>query len=260
MSDGLRVRALRARYPRGPQVLRDVDFEAPRGQVTALLGPNGSGKSTLLKAVLGLIESEGGLDLDGEDLRVQPLRERARRIAYVPQRTQLVAAMSVRSVVELGRFGHRRPFAGPSAEDASAVDGALAETDTDTLVARPFRELSGGEQQRVLLARALATGANTLLLDEPTSSQDVRHVLDLHAVLRILANRGRAIVIVLHDLSEARRHADRAVLLRNGGVHSSGSVRTVIETQAVQAVYGVELVEGEGLGYRRIVSHTETAL
>jgi len=259
MSSGLVVRGLRARYARGPEVLRGLDFEAPRGAVTALLGPNGSGKSTLLKAVLGLLPSEGTLELDGVDPRALSLPERARTLAYVPQRTQLAAQMTVRAVVELGRFGQRGAFASTNAEDARAVEQALHEADAEAFAERPFRELSGGEQQRVLLARALATGARTLLLDEPTSSQDVRHVLEMHAALRALAARGHAIAIVLHDLNEARRHVDRAVLLQAGRVHASGPVRSVVEAGAVRAVYGVELVEGAGLGYERVAAREGAA-
>jgi iron complex transport system ATP-binding protein len=257
MSTGLVVRGLRARYPRGPEVLRGLDFEAPRGAVTALLGPNGSGKSTLLKAVLGLLPSTGELELDGRDPRALSLLERACTLAYVPQRTQLAAQMSVRGVVELGRFAHRGAFAAASAADLSAVQQALREADAESFAERPFRELSGGEQQRVLLARALATGARTLLLDEPTSSQDVRHVLEMHAVLRALAARGHAIVIVLHDLNEARRHVDRAVLLQQGRVQASGPVRSVVDAASVRAVYGVELLEGAGLGYERLDAREE---
>jgi iron complex transport system ATP-binding protein len=163
----------------------------------------------------------------------------------------------VRAVVELGRFVHRGLFERPSPRDRAAVDRALAETETVELAARPFLELSGGEQQRVLLARALASGARTLLLDEPTSSQDVRHALDLHAVLRGLASRGRAIVVVLHDLNEARAHANRAVLLRGGTVHSSGPVRAATDRDPVRAVYGIDTVEGGGLGFRRIPAGRE---
>lgn len=259
MSEGLVVRRLRARYKRGPEVLRGVDFVAPRGAVTALLGPNGSGKSTLLRAVLGLVDSEGELTLDGEDLDTLPLAERARRIAYVPQRTQLVSNMSVRSVVELGRFAHRRMFDARSTADLAAVDRALEESEITALSDRLFLELSGGEQQRVLLARALATGAQALLLDEPTSSQDVRHMLDLHAVLRGLAERECAIVVVLHDLSEARSHADRAVLLDAGTVHSAGPVRTVVSREPLNAVYDIDPIEGAGLGYRRLCAKREKA-
>ncbi|MGD2019318.1 MAG: ABC transporter ATP-binding protein, partial [Planctomycetota bacterium] len=173
MSAGLEVSGLRARYRRGPDVVRGVDLVAPRGAITALLGPNGSGKSTLLKAVVGLVDSEGEVRLDGADLRGLAADARARRLAYVPQRSLLAAPLLVHSVVAQGRFPHRRGLSAPTEEDRKAVQGALEDADIAHLACRPFTELSGGEQQRVLLARALATGADVLLMDEPTSAQDV---------------------------------------------------------------------------------------
>lgn len=251
-SEGLVARGLRARYRGGPEVLRGVDLSAARGEITALMGPNGSGKSTLLRALLGLLPSEGEVTLDGASLHGLAPADRARRIAYVPQRTQLMSNMTVRKVVELGQFARRGPFAAPTAADAAAIQDALEASETDELAERPFLELSGGEQQRVLLARALATGATTLLLDEPTSSQDVGHALDLHGVLRRLADQGQAVVVVLHDLAEIRTHTDRAVLLDRGRVHCSGPVSEVITREPLAAVYGVEPIEGAGLGYRRL--------
>lgn len=251
MSSGLWLSGLRARYHRGQDVLHGIDLEAPRGACTALLGPNGSGKSTLLKAVLGLVASEGEIRLDGEELSAASPGDRARRIAYVPQRSQLSSRLAARGVVALGRFAHRRLLGGSHSEDCEAVDRALEECQAAHLAPRPFVELSGGEQQRILLARALATGAEVLLLDEPTSSQDVWHILELHAVLRRLADGGRAVVTVLHDLSEARAHADRVVLLDRGRVHSAGAARELLVQNPVRAVYGVDPIEGAGLGYRR---------
>lgn len=250
MSGGLRVTGLDAAYARGPQVLFGVDLVAEPGRVTALLGPNGSGKSTLLKALVGLVPSTGAIELDGERLGGLDLRDRARRLAYVPQRTQLAARLEVRSVVELGRFAHREVFGRLGDEDAAAVERALDEADVRVLEHRRFNELSGGEQQRVLLARALATGATALLLDEPTSSQDVRHALELHRSLRALAARGCTVLVVLHDLAEVRRHADRAVLLDGGRVRVAGAVGEIVRADHVLATYGVELEEGAGLGYR----------
>ncbi|MEL6908291.1 MAG: ABC transporter ATP-binding protein, partial [Planctomycetota bacterium] len=155
---GLHVTGLRARYGRGEDVLHGVDLHAPRGACTALLGPNGSGKSTLLKAILGLVPSLGEIRLDGAEFASVSPSERARRVAYVPQRSLLTAQLPVRSVVDLGRFAHRGALGGAGAEDGSVVDAALEECRVAHLAERAFTALSGGEQQRVLLARALATG------------------------------------------------------------------------------------------------------
>ncbi|MEL6345826.1 MAG: ABC transporter ATP-binding protein [Myxococcota bacterium] len=257
MTAGIVVRDLCARHRHGPQVIHQVSFDAPRGEITALLGPNGAGKSTALKAIVGLLPRSGEIRLDGQDLDRLSARERAQRVAYVPQRTQLMARMTVRSVVALGRFAHRGPLARASRKDDAIVEEALRDAGATALADRPFPELSGGEQQRVLLARALATGATALLLDVPTSSLDVRQVLDLHTTLRRLAARGCCIVVVLHDLSEVRQHADRAVLIQQGQVYAAGTTDDIIQTPPVRAVYAVDLIEGGGLGFRRPAA-TET--
>lgn len=246
---GLVLRGFHARHPHGPDVVHAVDLTAARGQVTALIGPNGAGKSTLLKAILGLVPSTGSASLDGTDLRQLPPPDRARRMAYVPQRSQLTARLSVRSVVELGRFAHSGAWGARSAADDTAISRAMHDTGTTDLSHRPFPELSGGEQQRVLLARALASGATTLLLDEPTSALDVRQVLLLHQVLRTLAERDCCVLTVLHDLAEVRRHADAAVLLQSGRVAESGPVEQVVAPGPVRAVYGVDVHPGEGLRF-----------
>jgi iron complex transport system ATP-binding protein len=158
--------------------------------------------------------------------------------------------MTVRKVVDQGRYAHRGGLAAPSATDRRAADDAMARVNVTALVDRHFPELSYGEQRRVLLARALATEAPLLLLDEPTASLDVRHVLTLHRTLRSLAVEGRAVVIVLHDLDEARLVSDRALLLDDGATVAHGATAAVVTAEHVARVYGVELVEGGALGYR----------
>ena len=247
---GLVLKDVSARYRHGPPVVRGVSLTAAQGRITALLGPNGSGKSTLIRAVLGLTPASGTVLLDGVNLWQLDRIRRAQRVAYVPQRTQLFARLSVRSVVAQGRFAHAPSLAPWSRGDDAHVAAALDETDTRDLAERPFPELSGGEQARVMLARALATQATTLLLDEPTASLDVRQGLLLHAILRRLAQRACTVLIVMHDLAEVRRHADDAVLLCQGRVYGSGSVREVIASEPVRSVYGVELMEGGALSWR----------
>ena len=249
MSSGLQLRGLSAGYPRAEDVVFDVELHAPRGSITALLGPNGSGKSTLLKAVLGLVASRGEVFLDEDSLAELLAMQRAKRLAYVPQKSLLTARLTVRQVVEQGRFAHRGPYGGATTADTEAVEKAMNDVGVYPLAQRFFTEISGGEQQRVLLARALATGANTLLLDEPTSALDVRQVLGLHQVLRRLAERGCSILVVLHGLDEALAHADRAVLLKEGRVVAEGDVKEVISGELIRSVYGVEIRHGEGLGF-----------
>lgn len=245
---GLSLRNVSVRHPGGPEVVRDVSIDCPAGKVTALLGPNGAGKSSLLKAIIGLLPSRGEISLDGQPVgELDPL-ERARTVAYVPQRTRLDALLRVRDVVDQGRFAHRGPLAGPSRTEREAAEAALREVNALELADRAFPELSGGEQQKALIARALATGARTLLLDEPTSALDARHVLVLHQILRGLAERGFCVLVVLHGLEEAHRHADHAVLLADGRVHAAGPATNIVAPDPIREIYGVHLRANAGLG------------
>lgn len=235
----------------GRRVLDGVRFEAREGEVTAILGPNGAGKSTLLLALAGLVPPERGtVRLGGEDLRAIPPRERAKRLAYVPQRTLLGTGLRVATVVAHGRYAHTGGLGRPGPADLRAIERAMSTTHLEALAARRFDRLSMGEQRRVLLARALATEAKTILLDEPTEALDVRHALELHGLLRELADEGYALVAVLHGLDAARRFTDRALLLDEGRVVAEGLTRDVVVEESIRAVYGVELVENDALGFR----------
>ena len=245
------IRATGVRVERGGRViLDDVAFRAEEGSIAAILGPNGAGKSTLLKTLAGILEHEGRVELDGRPLADWTSRERARRIAYVPQRSELTAALHVETVVSQGRYAHTGGLGQPGAADRRAIAAAMARTDVLGLAGRLFDQLSIGERRRVLLARALATEARAILLDEPTEALDVRHALELHALLRELADDGYCVVAVLHGLDAARRRTDRATLLSEGKVVADGASPEVVTYEHVRAVYGVELVEGGSLGFR----------
>jgi len=232
------------------QVLKRVSLRADFGQVTAVLGPNGAGKSSLLRAVAGVLDGAGHVRLSGvPSARIEP-RQRAKQVSFVPQQSLLRVAMPVRSVVAQGRYAHREGMTRLSPADDAAVDEALAETDTGQLAQRPFTELSFGEQKRVMIARALATGARTLLLDEPTASLDVEHALRLCVLLRRLAAQGRCVVVVLHHLDEALNYADQVALIRAGELVAHGAPRDIITPERVRALYGVDMVFGGGLGFR----------
>lgn len=231
-------------------VLQGVSFEAPRGAVSCILGPNGAGKSTLLKAIVGLLPYEGRVTLDGAPLRDLEARARAKRLAYVPQRTQLSSALHVETVVGHGRYAHTGGLGRVGEADRRAIQDAMERCDVVGLARRRFDHLSAGEARRVLLARALATESHAILLDEPTEALDVRHALELHQLLRELAEDDYAIVVVLHGLDAARRRTDRALLLKEGTVVASGPSAEVVTPEHVRAVYGVELLEDAALGFR----------
>jgi iron complex transport system ATP-binding protein len=245
----LHVEALSVR--RGERTtLHAVSLGARFGEVLAVLGPNGAGKSTLLSALAGLVEYTGEVRLAGERLDALRPEERARRLSYVPQHSRLSAALPVHEVVRQGRYAHRRALARLSAHDRDVIDQAMREADVTALAARRFSELSFGEQKRVMIARALATEARTLLLDEPTASLDIEHALRLFVLLRALAAQGRAIVVVLHQLDDARRYADRAALLKEGRLVAVGESRAIIDAARVRELYHVDMVENAGLAFR----------
>ncbi|MBX3275350.1 MAG: ABC transporter ATP-binding protein [Sandaracinaceae bacterium] len=235
----------------GRRVLDGVALDAADSEVTAILGPNGAGKSTLLCALAGLLPvASGAVRIDGAPLATLDPRERARRIAYVPQKTELRAALGVETVVSHGRYAHTGGLGRPSPRDLRAIEGAMQRADVAALRGRRFDRLSTGEQRRVLIARALATEARTILLDEPAAALDVRHALELYALLGELAGEGLCLVVVLHGLDEARRFTHRATLLVGGRVAAAGPTSEVVTAPHVRDVYGVELVEDAALGFR----------
>lgn len=250
MNNSLTVEKVSVDY--GTQrVVHELSFQAKSGEVLALLGPNGAGKTSLLKAAAGLIPSGGRILYGDDELCSLSLRERARRLAYVPQRSRLLASLTVQQVILQGRYCHGSAFSSaPGPRDEQAAERAMGEVDVADLAQRNFNQLSGGEQRRVLIARALATEASTILLDEPTASLDIAHALGLLATLRQLAAKGFAIVCVLHDLREARDACDRLLLLKHGHLQALGKPDEVLEAQRVRDVYGVELIEKPMTTYR----------
>lgn len=237
---------------RGARVVVDgVDLVARSGEIVAIVGPNGAGKSTLLRAIAGTLPFEGRIEVQGHAARHMDARERARVLTLVPQESGLDAALSVEEVVAQGRFPHRSLLGAPGAADREAVRQAMEHADVRSLRERPYNQLSHGEKRRVILARALATCAPIVLLDEPTASLDVAHTLSLFGLLRARAAAGLTVLIVLHQLQEVAMVADRVLLLSGGRVHALGPIAEVITPENVRAVYDVELVPRAGFGYER---------
>lgn len=234
----------------GRTVLEDAMLHASPGEVVALLGPNGAGKSTFLKAIAGLLPYRGRIEIAGEEVSSMPPRSRAKRVAYVPQRSLLRSALSVEEVVALGRYVHAGSFGGMSKLCRAAIDEALVTAHAEMLRDRIFTQLSVGEQQRVLLARALASAAPVLLLDEPTAALDVGEALAVLRLIRSLAEGGHTLVVVLHDLADARSTTDRALLLQHGRVVERGDTRDVVSKDPIRAVYGVDLIENARIGFQ----------
>jgi iron complex transport system ATP-binding protein len=234
-------------------LLHGVSLAARHGELLAIVGPNGAGKSTLLKALLGILPHSGevrlGAGAHGRELSQLSARERARAVAYVPQRSELGAGISVHDVVAQARYARHGGLLGFGEGHDDVVDRALARVGLAALAGRAYDTLSGGEQRRVLTARALASEARVLLLDEPTAGLDVAQVLRFFALLAELRRDGYALVCVLHDLADVLRHADRALLLSQGSAVASGPTHEVLSAEHIRAVYGVHSHAGAALGF-----------
>lgn len=224
----------------GRTVLHEIDVEARPAEVTAIIGPNGAGKSTLLRALSGLLRpTDGGILLDNLPLAHWPRPDLARALAYVPQDRTVHWPLTVRNVVALGRLPFHATGAGPTPDDAKAIDTALADMDVATLQDRPVSEVSGGELARVLIARALAQRPAVLIADEPAAGLDPAHQLALFAHFRRIAAQGCSVVVALHDLSLAARFCHKVVLLRAGSVIAAGEPEKVLTSEHLRDAYGV---------------------
>jgi iron complex transport system ATP-binding protein len=218
----------------GSAVLDGVDLDVAYGRVLALVGPNGAGKSTLLGVLTGDVRPHAGeVLLDDRPLSAWTAKELAQKRAVLTQSNQVTFSFTAREVVEMGRA----PWPA-SAADGPIIDEAVARVDAVHLVDRPFPALSGGEKARVSLARVLAQHTAIVLLDEPTAALDLRHQEDVLRLARDLAAAGRAVVVVLHDLSVAAAYADEVAMLAAGSIVAHGSAHEVLTAQRVAEVYG----------------------
>jgi ABC-type cobalamin/Fe3+-siderophores transport system ATPase subunit len=228
-------------YP-GHEVLHGVDLDVSEGQCVALLGPNGAGKSTLLRMLAGILAPRAGrIELCGRPLGSWRRREAAKLVGYVPQNVAFTFPLTVRELVEQGRAPHLGAWRPAAPGDHAAVAEALAAVHMTDCAGAPVQRLSGGERQLVLLARALATQARLLILDEPAAALDVRHQLDLVEILRQLVRSGVGVVLVAHDWNLALRLADRLVVLARGRVFAAGTPAEVVRPALFREVFGVEV-------------------
>jgi iron complex transport system ATP-binding protein len=237
----LEARALGYGYP-GRPVGRGLDLSLDAGEVLCVLGPNGGGKTTLFRTLLGLLPAQAGaVLLDGQTLEAMPRGDIARRVGYVPQGHAAQFAFTVREAVLMGRTAHISLFAAPGAADREAADRAISALGIDGLSGRMVTELSGGERQLAMIARALAQGARALVLDEPTASLDFGNQVRVLRHIARLAAEGYAVVFSTHDPGQAFLAASRVLLLAQGGVLRQGAPDEVITGENLRAVYGVEV-------------------
>lgn len=227
-------------------VLHDISLALAPGHLVALVGPNGAGKTTLLRALAGLVPATGHIEIGGCALAALSLRERARRFAYLPQGHIVHWPLASRDIVALGRYPHGATDPGRlSPRDAEAVARAMQAADVVEFADRRATELSGGERSRVALARVLATEAPVILADEPTSSLDPRHQLDVMQTLRKAADIGVLVIVVTHDLGLAARFADRVLVMSGGRLVSQGKPTEALSEQVLADVFRVSTYRAE---------------
>lgn len=234
------ARELTVRYAGSERpALSKVEMSVPEGSLYAVIGPNGSGKSTLLRALLGVATVESGeCMLDGTPLPHWNRRELALRVGVVPQTEPLAFPVSVREIVALGRYPHLGSFRSEGPEDRQAIRRAMERCDVDKLASRPITNLSAGEVQRVLIARALAQEPRYLALDEPTAVLDIAHEMEILQLLRASTEEGMTVLLITHHLNSAARFADRMLLLDQGHVAAEGTPEEVLRADTLQRVYG----------------------
>jgi len=237
----LEARALAFGYRNHP-VGSGIDLALEPGRVVCLLGPNGSGKTTLMKTLLGLLPAQGGvITLDGRELSGWTARERATRLAYVPQAAETFFDFSIVEMVGMGRTAHRGVFARPSRRDDWIAREALEKLGITALADRPIHRVSGGERQLALIARALATEASMLVLDEPTANLDFGNQMRVLAEIDRLRGRGFAILLCSHDPGHALEVADEVLLIREGRAFARGRPAEAITDESLSRLYGIEV-------------------
>ncbi|WP_109507922.1 ABC transporter ATP-binding protein [Nocardioides speluncae] len=238
------VRVSLGRHP----VLHGLSLTLPAGSVTGVVGPNGSGKTTLLRAMFRGVRLGGGaVYVAGADAAALGGRMHARAVAAAVQEPSQPEGVTVREVIDLGRYPHRGDLGRASAADARAVADAAATMDLTHLLARDVARLSGGERQRVHVARAIAQEAPALLLDEPTNHLDIAHQFALLSTLRGLSrDRGTAVALALHDLTLAARYCDLIAVLQGGRLAAYGKPDEVLTPELTLEVFGVRAVWGDG--------------
>jgi iron complex transport system ATP-binding protein len=231
----------------GRRIVSDVDISVLDGRFVGLLGPNGSGKSTILKAIYRVHRpTSGRILLDGSDLLSLRQKDAARRIAVVAQESTVEFDFTVFEMVMIGRTPHKRAFDRDTETDRTIVTNAIERVGCEALSDRSFNTLSGGEKQRVLIARAIAQGADHLILDEPTNHLDIRYQVE---VLELVAGFGMTVLAALHDLSLAALFCDSVCLVADGRIVTSGTPSAVITAEMVRHAYGADVL---------IVEHPET--
>ncbi len=235
----------------GRNILDDISLNYGAGLVHGLIGPNGSGKTTLLKNICRIYNPAAGIiELSGLDCQTLDRRRLSSLVSLVPQNPKVSFPITVYELVKMGRYPHLKRFQALSDYDLKVVEAALRATNTESLRDRSVTELSGGEAQLVLIARALATEARLILLDEPTASLDVGNSLAIMELLLELKKQGKTILVSVHDLNQARRFCDTITILKDGKVYYFGPAVKALSKASLEDVFRVTFASaGEALEF-----------
>lgn len=236
----LKVNLIKAGYE-DRIVLNHIHFNLPAGRILVLIGPNGSGKTTLIRALSGVLPVvEGDLHVNGTNLFSANQLERARLVAVVPQSTAIPPAFSVDEVVMMGRTPYINWLGSTSQKDSEIVEKAMAMTDTTQFRGRLCGELSAGERQRIILARALAQDTPVLLMDEPTSHLDLRYQIEfLELAVALACDQAKTVLIALHDLNLAARFGDEVLAMKDGTTAAQGKTDEILKADIIENIYGL---------------------
>jgi len=238
----IHCQGLRVGY-KGRAVLDSIDLQVRPGEMVGLLGPNGAGKTTLLLALTGVLPPMAGrVQLGGEDMSRLSPRQRAKRVAAVPQRAESARDLTVRALVRMGRYPYLAPLGGYGPDDTAAAEAAMQAVGIATLDQRQMGELSGGEFQRALVARALAQAADILVLDEASANLDIARKMELYALLAVRNAAGTTILAALHDINLAALYCRRLVFLKNGHIVADGPVADVFTQKNLSRIYETDIL------------------
>lgn len=226
-------------------VVQHLSFAIRQGEFVGLIGANGAGKSTLLRAVLAQIPYQGTIMLNGEESAHLSGRERAKILSYIAQDREIIWNMRVETLVELGRYARLPHLAGLSGQDRQKIEEALEALEIAHLRDKPARELSGGEQARVLIARALVQDTQFLLADEPVAGLDPAHQIGLMQIFRDMVANGRSILCTMHDLGLAARWCSRLLLVKDGTLMADGTPDEVLQPEMIRSLYGVDVYHAQ---------------
>jgi iron complex transport system ATP-binding protein len=251
MNPAIRTKNLTFAYKNDP-VLQEVSLSVMKSEMVGILGPNGSGKTTLLKIFSAVLTGHGAVELNGKNIETYGKRELSRLFAMVPQESQMLFPYTVAEIVLMGRASYHSPIALEGEKDLEVARASMELTDCLSFADRYLHELSGGEKQRVIIARALTQEPEILLLDEPSAFLDLKHQVQVFELMcRLNRQRGLTIIAALHDLNLAALFFPRLILLRDGRIYRDGSPKEVLTEDTITEIYGIKVrVEQDALNER----------